>query len=222
MKKLFFLSALFVLCLQFNGFSQKSRVGITGGISLSNQYGTIGTKRVKDDSNVGYTAGLYVNTPLGKSHISFQPGVFYTQKGRTQLVSFKEKTYFHLRYADFQFNFLYNTNGKKGNYYIGAGPSVSFQLPSYAQTIVKSFGLYGEDWGKLGTRSVNFGDASNSDFKGIDYGVNFMTGYALPNGLAFGFNYNVGLRNIVPIPVGTDKLNNHYAAFRVSYLVKNK
>lgn len=222
MKKLFFLSALFVLCLQINGFSQKSRVGVTGGISLSNQYGTIGGKRVKDDSNVGYTAGLYMNTPLGKSHISFEPSLSYTQKGRTQLVSFREKTYFHLRYADAAFNFLYNTYGKKGNYFIGGGPFASVQLSSYAETILKVYGINGESWAKSGTRTVNFGSASNSDFKGVDYGANLTTGYSLSNGLTFGFNYSIGLRNLVPIPTGTDKLNAHYMALRVSYLVKNK
>ena len=55
MKKLFFLLALVA---PFALFAQKSMVGVTGGITMANQYGTKGGALIKDDQKIGYTLGL--------------------------------------------------------------------------------------------------------------------------------------------------------------------
>ena len=134
MKKVLFLLAAFVFCLQINGFSQKSRVGFYTGYTNANMYGKIGGERVKDDALSGITFGLILDAPISKSHFSFTPTLSYAQKGR---VTFNEnsrasnlKEWIALRYAELNANFVYNTNGAKGNWFIGGGPSISFDLPS--------------------------------------------------------------------------------------------
>ena len=115
MKKLFFLLALVA---PFALFAQKSMVGVTGGITMANQYGTKGGALIKDDQKIGYTLGLIMETPIAKSNFSFQPGLFYAQKGRIENVSFKEKRHWSLRYAELQANVLYNLKCDKGGTFL--------------------------------------------------------------------------------------------------------
>jgi len=222
MKKLFFLLALVA---PFALFAQKSMVGVTGGITMANQYGTKGGALIKDDQKIGYTLGLIMETPIAKSNFSFQPGLFYAQKGRIENVSFREKTYWSLRYAELQSNFLYNIKSNKGfTFYVGGGPTFAADLPSYAQTrLLDSDPLTGgNNFVKSGDRSVNWGTTAASDFKGPDWGVNMMIGIRANCGWSVGYNYTIGLRNIMSVPNGDDALRNHFMGLRVSYWVKNK
>ncbi|MBI3136948.1 MAG: PorT family protein [Sphingobacteriales bacterium] len=218
MKKVLFLLAAFVFCLQINGFSQKSRVGFSTGYTSSNMYGKIGGERVTDDPKSGISFGLLVDAPIGKSHISFQPSLNYVQKGR---VTFNENTrantlkeWIAIRYAELHANFLYNTNGPRGNWFIGGGPTFAVDLPS--KKVSKTDALKTET-------NLNFGKESNSDLRGVDYGGNLLTGYRLKCGFFFAFNYTVGIRNLVPVQDGNDNnIRNHCWGIRVGLLINNK
>lgn len=218
MKKVLFLLAAFVFCLQINGFSQKSKVGFSTGYTNANMYGKIGGERVKDDALSGITFGLVLDAPIGKGHISFSPALNYVQKGR---VTFNEnsrantlKEWIALRYAELNANFVYNTNGAKGNWFIGGGPSISFDLPS--KKVSKSDVLKTET-------NLNFGQEANSDVRGIDYGANMLTGYRLKGGFFVAFNYTVGIRNLVPVQDGNDdNIRNHCLGISVGFLINNK
>lgn len=60
--------------------AQSARVGIKGGVALSNMYGdAVGNV----DLRKGFTGGLFVDIPASPS-LSFQPEVLYTQKGAAQ------------------------------------------------------------------------------------------------------------------------------------------
>ena len=228
MKKLYFVLALVIASLPFNSFAQKAKasVGVTGGITMANQYGSKGGQLIKDDQKVGFTLGLVMDKQIGKSAFSFQPGIFYAQKGRIENVSFREKTYWSLRYAELQANFLYSIKSNKGfTFYAGGGPTFAADLPSYAQTrLLDTDPLTGggNKFVKSGDRSVNWGTAAASDFKGPDWGVNMMIGIRANCGWSVGYNYTIGLRNIMSVPNGDDALRNHFMGLRVSYWVKNK
>lgn len=218
MKKLLFLLTAFVFCLQINGFSQKSRVGFSTGYTNANQYGKIGGERVKDDGLSGLSFALLLDAPIGKSHISFHPSLNYMQKGR---VTFNENTrantlkeWIALRYAELHANFVYNTNGAKGNWYIGGGPAISKELPS--KRVSKTDALKTET-------NLSFGQEANNDFRGFDYGANMLTGYRMKNGFFVAFNYTVGIRNLVPVQEGNDNnIRNHCWGIRVGFLIDNK
>lgn len=218
MKKVLFLLAAFVFCLQINGFSQKSRVGLYTGYTNANMYGKIGGERVKDDALSGITFGLLLDAPIAKSHISFTPTLSYVQKGR---VTFNEnsrasnlKEWIALRYAELNANFIYNTNGAKGNWFIGGGPSISFDLPS--KKVSKTDELKTEN-------NITFGQEANCDVRGIDYGANLITGYRLKGGFFVSFNYTVGIRNLVPVQDGNDNaIRNHCLGINFGFLINNK
>lgn len=222
MKKVLFILAVSVLCLQIDGFSQKTRVGVAAGITSANMYGEIGGKKIQDDSKTGITFGMILDAPLGKSKISFQPGLHYVQKGRTLVKTNSQKDWIALRYAELQANFLFNTGGEKGNFFIGGGPAVALDFPSarISKTIVRD-PIESDYWLKAET-NINFGKESNSDFKGLDYGANLLTGYRLKNGFSLAVNYTIGIRNLVPIENGSDEIRNHCFGIRLGYLVNNK
>lgn len=218
MKKVLFFLTVLVCFLQLNGFAQKSSVGVTAGITSSNNYGRIGGNLLKDDSKGGITFGMHLHTPLGKSPISFQPSLNYVQKGRWFTKTNELKDWIALRYAELQMNFLYNAGG----FYIGGGPYAAIDLPS--SKITKSLvrdPVKSDYWLRAET-NVNFGQEANSDVKGLDYGANMLTGYRLKSGFSLNFNYSVGIRNLIPIDNGSDNIRNHYFGVSLGYLVSNK
>lgn len=228
MKKMFFVLALVIASLPFSSFAQKTKasVGVTGGITMANQYGSKGGQLVKDDQKVGFTLGMIMEKQICKSNFYFQPGISYTQKGRIENVSFQEKSYWSLRYAELQANFLYSVKNDKGvDFFVGGGPTFAADLPSFKESrVLDSDPLTGggDNFVKNGSRTVNYGTQASSDFKGPDWGVNMTIGLRSTCGWAVGYNYTIGLRNIMSVPTGTDALHNHFMGLRLSYWVKNK
>lgn len=208
MKKLFFI--LLGACVFQAAVAQKSRVGITAGVTGSNLYDNI-EGNDKTGSVGGATLGLILEVPLcGK--FSFQPGVHYVQKGAVLKEVAAEKISWKLRYAEFHWNFLYNTKGKDGGFFIGGGPVLSFAMPSKQVT---------ENNEGKSEKALIFGDDAIDDLRGVDYGLNGLMGLRLKKGWSLGVNYTLGLRNLVP-GGGDDKLNSGSFGVRLGYLFPNK
>lgn len=224
MKKTLFLLAVAVLSLQVSVFSQKTRVGVTAGITTSNMYGTISDKDIRDASKTGITVGFYVETPIGKSHFSFQPGVHYMQKGRVTEETEKVKSWVALRYADVNLDFLYNSKGKT-TFFFGLGPSIGLDLPSTFITRTNNSTAANNNPDPKYSRSekkVLFGKEVLDNYKGLDYGVHLQGGFRINKGLLFSLNYTFGLRNIASEGAPNDNIKNGAFAVRFGWLFKNK
>ena len=130
MKKALILIIAGVCLLQINGLSQKTEVGITGGITFSNMYGKKGGVDTRGDARTGFTVGMLVDAPIGKTNWSFQPGIHYVQKGAFTSKTSTTKQAIALRYAEFLVNFVHYTKGKATRLYFGLGPSLGLNLPS--------------------------------------------------------------------------------------------
>ncbi len=223
MKKTIFILTAFIFCLSFTALSQKTRVGVTGGIVFANMSRTIELEDRDGEYRIGVTGGLQLEVPLCKNgRFSFQPDMHYIQKGAGDIPTTPtiNKSYTALRYAELAPNFVYNFKaGKGGTFYLGGGPYVAFNLPSKKVTRAP-----GAD--KVET-DVSFGNAVANDLRGVDYGGNFVMGYRLGNGIFVSVNYIQGGRNLVPkdktdIPASADdKIKNIAFALRVGYLFKN-
>lgn len=224
MKKTLFLLAVAVLFLQVSVFSQKTRVGVTAGITTSNMYGEVGGKDLRDDSKTGITAGILVETPIGKSRFSFQPSINYMQKGRITEESEKVKSWIALRYADLNLDFLYNSKGKT-TFFFGLGPSVGLDLPSTFITKTNNSTAANNNPDPKYSRSekkVLFGKGVLDNFRGLDYGVHLQGGFRMSKGLIFSLNYTFGLRNIASEGAPDDNIKNGCFAVRFGWLFKNK
>lgn len=221
MKKVIFIFSVFTICLSTAALSQKARVGVTGGINFANLSRTIGGLDKDGDYRIGLIGGMLVDVPLcKKGRISFQPDLRYTQKGAAeQLIAPVIENYTALRYAELAPNFVYNFNNKKGgDFYLGAGPYISFPLPS--KKVSHTAGSPDV------TTDISFGNAVANDLKGVDYGADFVMGYRLKNGIFVSLNYTQGARNLVPddvlkLPASTDdKIKNISFGIRVGFLFK--
>lgn len=218
MKKMIFIISLFVLCIQFSAFAQKSRAGMFAGSLFSTMRGTVNSKKLDVDAKIGFIAGMLVDVPL-KNHFSFQPALYYVQKGavtQQPLESIqKPKITTELRYAELALNMVYNTNGAKANLYFGAGPSISFNLPSYFVT--KSADNV------RSRQNVVFGNTGPENFRGVDFGANLLAGYRFKGGVFIAANYSLGLRNLIPEgSLSTGDTKNSYVGLSLGWLVKNK
>jgi len=212
-----FILSLFMVCFQVSGFSQKSRVGFFAGPVFSNITGTVDSKDLDYKTKAGFTAGFVVDAPIN-DHFSFTPSISYVQKGaithkatNTQ----KDKVSTELRYADLTLNFLYNTNKAAGNFFIGAGPYAGFNLPS--KVLTKSPNNLKSE------TDITFGNTIAENYRGIDFGANFLTGYRVKCGFFVSANYSLGLRNLLPEgSLSTGDIKNNYFGVTFGWLVNNK
>jgi len=222
MKRMLALAAL-VFSLPVIMNAQNAQVGFTAGLTSSDMYGEVGGNKVGGDKRYGYGFGLFLNAPIKKSSISFMPSLNYVQKGNTQLKNNNFDNWTALRYAELQANFVYNTNGPKGNnFFIGGGPFGGVNLPSafVAKSIVRP--PTKSDYWLRSETTINIGNEANSNFQFGDYGVNLIMGYRMKCGWGLAFNYSAGLRNLKPMATADDYINNHVMGLQISYLVKNK
>lgn len=213
-KSIVFLLAI-ITCFSVNAQTNKAKVGLVAGATISNMNGNIGGNDVDYKSYFGYTFGMVVDAPFKKGNFSFQPGLHYTQKGAKTFDVKNQEDFVALRYADLSLNLVYNTHGDKGgNFYFGAGPQLGANLPSKKVTVFLPSETETET-------NIAFGNEVSSDFRGIDWGGNIIAGYTLKCGATFSINYNFGLRNLIPEARNPkDDLKNSQIGFRVGYFFK--
>jgi hypothetical protein len=215
MKRTLLILSIAFTCGYLPSQAQKARVGVVAGVTMSNLTGEADGMNTNFDSRAGFTTGLIVDAPIGKTRFTFQPGVHYIQKGAVTSESKEQKNYVALRYAGFDFHFIYNTRGAKGiNIFAGLGPSLSLNLPS--KTVTK----YSSDDSKV-EENVIFGDEGAAQFNGVDYGASAIAGLNFRNGALISFNYNHGIRNLEP-KNSDDAIRNTSFIVRLGLLINNK
>jgi hypothetical protein len=216
MKKTILLLVVVLLCLQYAALSQKTRVAVVGGVTISSMSGQLGGNDNNYEKKPGFTLGLMIDAPV-TDHISFFPGLHYVQKGthqRPPVGTLITKSYISLRYVELNGNFIYHSNGSKGNFFIGAGPSLGFKVPSKKGTQIDD---------EKTESDVNFGNSIDKDIKGVDYGVNFLLGFRMSKGFMVTGNYNYGIRDLRPVDEsGPDEIHNMYFGIQIGWLFNNK
>lgn len=215
MKKIIMILAIALIGCQLTGYTQV-RVGIAAGATVASMENTVDGNTKDPNSLRGYVVGLVLDAPFCKT-FSYQPSLSYTQKGATvpEPTLLLDKTQIGLRYIEFNNDILYNVRSSKGGaFYIGAGPSISFSVPSKKVEISKNSDIPDN------TTSIHFGKESGNDLRGFDYGANFAAGYRMPKGFFVNINYNLGLRNLAT-DGQTGKLKNRYFGIRLGYFLEN-
>ena len=90
--------------------------------------------------------------------------------------------------------------------FFGLGPQIGLNLPS------KKF---------RGLKMVNpkvycFGKTAASDYRGLDWGANGLAGLRFKMASSSLLTILFGLRNVIPVPTGDDKLRNAVLGFRLA------
>jgi hypothetical protein len=213
MKRVFLLIA-FLACFQLAGFSQKSRVGASGGVTVASMSTTLAGEKETNSSNLGVIFSMWIDVPV-TGNIVFRPNLSYVQKGKkreTGSGSTAQTIWDELRYGEFCGNFVYNVAGGTGNFFIGLGPSVSVGLPSKRVTKTVS---------SKGYSDIVFGKTVAEHYRNFDFGVNGLAGFELPAGWFIAVNYNHGIRNLITGDQdGT--IRNSYFGVQLGMMFKNK
>ena len=222
MKKMILILTAFIFCLNISALAQKTRVGVTAGISVANLSKTIAGADKDGEYRLGVMGGLQLEVPMcKKGNFSFQPDFHYIQKGASErsVTPTLNKIYTALRYAELLPNVVYNFKAGKNVFYLGGGPYIGLPLPSKKVTHAP-----GAD--KVET-DISFGNAVANDMRGVDYGGDVVMGFRMGNGIFVAVNYIQGARNLVPqeildIPASADnKIKNIAFGIRVGFLFKN-
>lgn len=212
MKKLLFF--IFVL-FSINTYAQSVKIGFTSGVSIANYKSKVDGNNESGKAKAGLTAGVFADIPLGK-HVSFQPALNFLQKGTKDeqtIFGVTAKYRINVNCIEVPMNFLYNTRGRAGNFFIGAGPSF---------TLAVSGKWTFDDGSNNMSENIKFGNGDDDFMKPFDLGVNFITGFSLNNGIMFSVNYNAGLNNLFPHGSDDGTLKSNYFGIRLGYLLRVK
>ena len=212
-KSIYLLAGLFIIAGHSN--AQKSSFGITVGGAFSSYKIKAEQISITSKTKAGFTAGLLASIALGP-HFGFMPALNFVQKGGTyKSENSKDKT--TLNYIELPLNFVYNARSIAGNFFVGAGPSLSMGLSGKDK--------FEENGGRPVESDIHFGSGSDDDLKGFEAGINILAGFQLRGGFLITANYNAGLSNIGNIdeadPVKT-KYHNRYFGIRIGYMFGGK
>jgi hypothetical protein len=184
-----------------SSYAQKSRFGFQAGGTLSWLKGG----DFYPESKIDFTGGILYDIAVTNSFI-IQPQLNFVSKGG-------ESDYYNSRlslgYVEMPVNFYYRQKAANG-FFIGGGPYIGFAVSGK----VKS---------ELGDHEIQFGNEYTDDYRRVDFGINLVSGYLLPNGLQFALNYSAGFTNISPVdhtPVDGTNPYTRNIGLRISYLLK--
>jgi len=227
------------LSISFAAMSQ-ARVGIKGGLNLSNistdnSGGTVDKKTLP-----GYHIGVIADFPLLPQILSFQPGVYYSTKGTKDLeigdknnpsiTNPYSKITTNPSYIDIPLNFVFGIPiGTSSRLFAGVGPYFAFGVAgknktefktSANTTITTSTSLKWDD-----DTPFNNGDANQGrdKYKRFDWGGNLMVGAEIHNFL-ISAQYGLGMAKVYSGQTNStdEKGKNRVLSVSVGYLFGGK
>lgn len=211
MKKLLLAALVFVTV---NTYAQKIRVGFTTGLTIANYKSRVDGNTESGKAKAGLAVGLLADIPAGK-HFSFQPAVNYVQKGSKDEQTFAgitAKYKLTVNCIEVPLNFLYNTRGKNGNFFVGAGPSFAVAFSGKGKFT---------DGTNSESTNLKFGNSDNDNMKSFDLGANILTGFSLSSGVMFSVNYNAGLNNLFPNGSDDGTFKSSYFGIKIGYMLNS-
>lgn len=165
--------------------AQNLQFGIRTGLSFASQ-SIDNPDIISTNSITTYNLSLIAEKPFRNSFY-LQSGIGIIGKGVITYENAQTATY-KLTYIDIPLNLLYKFNlPGLGKLYVGAGPYLSVGL---------SGNVLFENTNNNSGQNLTFG--SDQDYKRLDTGINFTTGFELNNHLTFNTNYALGINNLAP------------------------
>ncbi|PRY52378.1 outer membrane protein with beta-barrel domain [Arcticibacter pallidicorallinus] len=171
----------------------------------------------ESESATNFSITGYADVPVANG-LSVQPGISLQGKGGKQTwggsnVNGERKD--NTMYAEIPVNLVgkipLGTTGT--NFYLGAGPYAAFAISGERKQSGSFFGAEGET-----KRDLEFGSDNGDDYKGTDFGVNFLAGFQLNSGFNIGAGYGLGLSDLRPNGDGDNgKTTNRVLSFSVGY-----
>lgn len=210
MKKL--IITLSIVASTFAAFSQTNQVkiGIKAGVTLPT-ISAVGGASAYDGPeppdykmSTSFYIGGTVDLPVSDL-FSIQPGLTLIGKGGKAQVYFSnfepgpglyvfQGDYkLNTMYLDIPVNAVFNFNIGRGKIFFGGGPYYGFAISGKTKT--EGITINGANQANQSSKQdVKFG--KNEDLQRSDYGLNFLAGFELNNGLNIHAGYGLGLKTI--------------------------
>ena len=211
-------------------FGAKAGVNVASMAFTGSDYGS----DFESDNKIGSTISFHftglVDLPVSSS-FSVQPGLSLTGKGMKNTnsesgteqgieYSSKSSQTTNVMYLEIPVNAVYKISG----IYFGAGPYAAFAIAgkSKFETTVTIAGatttVKDEADLKFGNKQSDPNSTTGDDYKSNDFGLNFLAGYQLSNGVNIGANYGLGLTNLIPEGTSKNKQSNRVISFSVGFM----
>lgn len=166
--------------------SGQTNLGVQTGVNISSIRTFYAGNRIRSSSAIlSFHVRAYTDIFLDDK-LSLQPGISLNGRGGKEGESFTTYTYQSL---DVPVNLLYHVPWGNGSIYMGTGIFVGVNLSGR----IKSE--------EGGSSDLDFGpilESSETEWKRIDYGINFLTGYKLSKGFLINAGYCLGMADIDP------------------------
>jgi len=209
MKKTFITAICFLsLCA---ATAQKAQIGLMVGGANSNFKTKSEDEDLNGKSKTGMAGGVVANFGISEK-CSIRSGLVLVQKGSKVEETFGGSTMsaeINTTWLEVPVSLTYNT----GNFFVGAGPSLSFGVGGKWKSKVDDE----EESGK-----VSFGNSDDDNMKGFDFGANVLAGFQFNNGLFIAANFNQGFSNLTAGDSGDDSIKSHYFGLHLGYMFKGK
>jgi hypothetical protein len=169
------------------------KFGVKAGVTFPNMTVSAMGTSISFDSKTSFYAGATADIPVSNI-FSVQPGLILNNKG-TKINSgfdFSEGSIstngsgtLNFMYIEVPVNLIANLSvGNSGKVFLGAGPYYAMAIDAYAK-----YAGVKED--------IEIG-SGDENFKRSDFGLNFLAGYQLNNGLNIHAGYGLGLSSVIP------------------------
>jgi hypothetical protein len=175
------------IAVSFGAFAQRQPMGygLKAGVAFPNYNFSGSNNSYNTDAATNFNVTAFLDAPIVSDYIYVQPGVSLQGKGAKldgTLGTFTQNT----MWLEVPVNFVFKApTGNVGSFFVGAGPYVGFGLSGKNKFDSNVVGV---------TSDVSFG--KDKDLKTTDFGVNFLGGYQLNNGLMIHAGYGLGLTDI--------------------------
>ena len=218
MKKVILMSA--IALVSFSSFAQTkatNNAGITYGVKAGVTFPGMTASKSNNDAvsyagrGTQFFGGGVVNVPVS-ALFTLQPGLslvgkgFSTEEteisgGNTAVTSNKRTPL----YLELPINMIASFDAGNGKFLVGAGPYVSLALGGKIKNSLVVNGVADAFYTDAADRDLRFGTntdedvntgAELKDMKSFDFGLNFLVGYQLSNGLSINAGYGLGLLNL--------------------------
>ncbi|WEK34704.1 MAG: OmpA family protein [Candidatus Pseudobacter hemicellulosilyticus] len=217
MKKFF---TLLICCSVASVSFSQMRLALTGGPHYSSvlEKNSLpnweATTKPGYETRGGFNAGVLAEIPLGnKKHWFLQPGLYYMTKGRkythmadtalAQTDTLYQKNTFYPNYIDIPLNLTYKIPlGKRANFFVSAGPYVSFFYTGKQSTETKLLEPDNSTRLKKSDGAIEAG-SETWKVKTFDYGVNARVGFEFGSFIVSGYA-SQGLNNFYHAPYDGD------------------
>jgi hypothetical protein len=187
--------------------------GLKAGVNIPKySYHVADGKNPETNTLVNFNVGGYADIPLA-THLSVQPGISLQGKGG----EFSDDGTVEVKQSTMWLEVPVNLVAKlplgagSSNLFVGAGPYAARGIAGQNKTEVKANG-------NETTADVKFGDKEGKDLKSMDYGLNFLGGVQLGNGVNLTAGYGLGINDLRPKNTSRDyKQTNRVWSFSVGY-----